>query len=116
MKTPLSSVFLVIVAGLIGSFGAVLLKAGAKRLEKSIAGVLRNWRLLAGVAAYLLSAVFFVLGMRRGELSILYPMVALGYLWTVIWARVFFAELITRGKVIGIALILCGIVALGIGK
>ena len=69
MTTPLSSILFVVVAGLIGSFGAVFLKAGAQRLEKNLMAILHNWRLLAGVGAYLLSSVFFVLGLRRGELE-----------------------------------------------
>jgi len=35
-------------------------------------------------------------GRAAGELSVLYPMVALGYVWTLIWSRLFFAERITR--------------------
>ena len=99
----------------IGSFGAVGLKAGAKRLERNILSIVTNWRLIAGVAAYLVSAVFFVFGLRRGELSILYPMVSLGYLWTLLWSRLFFGEPLTRAKLFGLTLILVGVGLLGIG-
>jgi multidrug transporter EmrE-like cation transporter len=106
----------VFVGSFIGSFGAAFLKAGAGRLQGDLRSIYTNWRLMAGVAAYLFSAVFFVLGMRRGELSVLYPLVALGYFWTVLWSRLFFGEPFTREKFAGLGLILAGIAMLGLGS
>lgn len=116
MNTPLSSILLVFAASFIGSFGAVFLKMGAGRLHREIRSLLLNWRLAAGVALYLLSFVFYFLGLREGELSVLYPMVALGYIWTMVWSRIFFGEPFSRRKMGGIALILVGVVLLKAGS
>lgn len=116
MKTPLSSMLLVFIAAFIGSFGAVFLKSGAGRLHRDIKTVILNWRLALGVGFYLLSSFFFVLGVRRGELTILYPMVSLGYVWTLLWSRLFFKESMTRNKFLGIGLVLAGIVLLNLGN
>lgn len=116
MKTPISSMLLVLLASFIGSFGAVFLKSGAGRLHRQIRTLILNWRLALGVAMFLLSSFFFVLGLRRGELTILYPMVSLGYIWTLFWSRLFFGEPFTRNKFIGIGLILVGIVFLNFGN
>lgn len=116
MTTPVSSMLLVLTGSFIGSFGAVLLKAGADRIKRDWRAIATNWRLAAGVGLFLLSSVFYVLGVREGELSVLYPMVSLGYIWAVLWSRIFFGEPFTRGKIIGLALILTGVVCLGIGK
>lgn len=115
MSTPLSSMLLVFVAAFLGSFGAVFLKSGAGRLHRQIRTLLLNWRLAVGVAFYLLSSFFFVLGVRKGELTILYPMVSLGYVFTLVWSRLFFHEGITRNKFVGIGLVLAGIVLLSLG-
>jgi drug/metabolite transporter (DMT)-like permease len=109
------SILLVFIASLIGSFGAVFLKMGAARLDGSILSFL-NQRLLLGVALFLGSSVFYALGIRHGQLSVLYPMVSLGYLWTVIWSRIFFQESFTRQKFFGIALILAGVFFVGLGS
>ncbi|MEO8663321.1 MAG: EamA family transporter [Bryobacteraceae bacterium] len=114
--TPLSSMLLVLVSSFIGSFGAVFLKAGAQRLEFTLRGLFLNYYLAAGVALFLLSSYFFVLGVRNGELTVLYPMVALGYVWTLFWSRLFFGEPLTRNKFIGLAMILVGIAFLGLGN
>jgi drug/metabolite transporter (DMT)-like permease len=116
MKTPVSSMLLVLLASFIGSFGAVFLKSGAERLHRQLKSLLLNWRLAAGVAFFLLSSFFFVLGIRRGELTVLYPMVALGYIWTLFWSRLFFGEPFSRNKFLGIGLILAGIVLLNLGN
>ena len=36
-------------------------------------------------------------------------MVSLGYVWTLIWSRIFFGELFNRHKVAGLALVLLGV-------
>ena len=52
--TPLSSMLLMLVASIVGSFGAVLLKLGAGELNKGFWHIL-NVKLAAGVAVYLVS-------------------------------------------------------------
>jgi multidrug transporter EmrE-like cation transporter len=100
----------------IGSFGAVFLKSGALALGRSWSSIVFNWRLAVGIGAYMLSSIFFLKGVSNGELSVLYPMVSLGYICTLAWSRLFFQENITRLKLIGVAMILAGIVFLADGK
>jgi drug/metabolite transporter (DMT)-like permease len=108
------SILLVFLGGVVGSFGAVFLKLGADKLTKSIWSFL-NVRLAAGVALYLGSSVLYVMGIKGGQLSVLYPMVSLGYIWTLLWARIFFREAFSRQKVLGLTLILAGVVFVGLG-
>ena len=112
--TPLSSMLLVLAASFIGSFGAVYLKIGASRLKRGLIYIF-NWPLAIGIALFVGSSVPFVMGIRHGELSVLYPMVSLGYVWTLFWSRLFFGEPITRAKLGALAMILCGIVCIGVG-
>jgi multidrug transporter EmrE-like cation transporter len=116
MKTPLSSMLLVMFASFIGSFGAVFLKSGAGKLQRSLQSLIFNWRLAVGVGAFLLSSYFFVLGVKNGELTVLYPMASLGYVWTLLWSRIFFHEPLTRNKFVGLGMILAGLACLGLGN
>ena len=106
---------LVLVASLFGSFGAVFLKSGSAQLRQSFWRIF-NAQLALGVTLFLGSSYFFVMGIRHGELSVLYPMVSLGYIWTVIWARIFFQEPFTRQKFMGLGLILLGVFFVGLGS
>lgn len=103
-------------ASFIGSFGAVFLKSGATKLHTDWRTLIYNWHLAAGVGSFLISSVFFVMGVRQGELTVLYPMGSLGYIWTLVWSRLFFGELFTRNKFIGLGMILLGIGFLGLGS
>lgn len=114
MSTPLSSIGWVTSGALVGSLGAVGLKAGAARLELKFWAIASNWRLALGLGLYLFSTVFFLLGLANGELSVLYPMVSTGYIWTLLWSRALFEEAITPNKLGGVALILLGVVLLGL--
>jgi drug/metabolite transporter (DMT)-like permease len=109
------SVLLVFTASVIGSFGAVFLKMGATRLDGSLLGYL-NRHLLLGVTLFLGSSVFYAFGIKGGQLSVLYPMVSLGYIWTLLWSKLFFNEPFTRNKFLGLALILIGVFFVGLGS
>jgi drug/metabolite transporter (DMT)-like permease len=116
MNTPLvEGMALVFAASVVGSFGAVFLKLGAAKLDGTLLSFL-NQRLALGVALFLGSSVFYTLGIRQGQLSVLYPMVSLGYIWALLWARLFFGESFTKPKLIGLSLILLGVVFVGIGS
>jgi multidrug transporter EmrE-like cation transporter len=108
---------MVLFSSFIGSFGAVFLKSGAEHKGAGgIKGLLTNYPLGIGIALYLLSSVFFVMGVAQGELTILYPMVSLSYIWTLVWSRIFFKEQITMVKVIGLSVIVLGVACINLGK
>lgn len=116
MKTSPQAILLVFVSSFLGSFGMVFLKAGAGRLERNLKSLLTNYWLMAGIATYVLSSVLYVIALKSGELSILYPMVSLGYIWALIWARIFFKEPLTPNKFVGLGMILIGIACIGAGS
>jgi len=115
--TPLlvRSMLMVFFASVVGSFGAVFLKLGAMRLTKSVLSFV-NSRLILGVVLYLGSSVIYALGLRGGPLSVLYPMVSLGYIWTLLWSKLFFNEALNRYKFAGLGLILVGVFLVGLGS
>jgi drug/metabolite transporter (DMT)-like permease len=110
----LRSMALVFFASIVGSFGAVFLKMGAAKLSKSIWSFV-NSHLILGVGLYLASSVIYAMGVRGGQLSVLYPLVSLGYIFTLVWSKIFFNEPITRYKVTGLCLILVGVFLVGVG-
>ncbi len=116
MKTPFSSIVLVLFGSFIGSFGAVFLKLGAEHMKGSLARLLNNYWLAVGILLYLLSSVFYMMGVSQGQLTVLYPMVSLGYIWAIIWARLFFKEPFTMAKVGGLAMIIAGVALINLGN
>lgn len=105
---------LVMFASIVGSLAAVLLKCGANRLTKPYVKSL-VW-LAGGILLFCLSSVFYVWGLKDGSLTVLYPMVSLGYVWTLLWSRIFFGEPFNRHKFVGLALVLLGVFCIGLGN
>lgn len=116
MSTPVSAIAWVSVGAFIGSLGAVGLKAGSAHLELKLRPLLTNWKLALGIGGYLVSTLFYMTGISKGEISVLFPMVSVGYIWTMLWSKLFFGEALTRAKFVGLGLILAGCVLLGLGK
>jgi multidrug transporter EmrE-like cation transporter len=115
---PTSSIVFVVISSLVGSFGAVFLKLGAERMQGGLARLLSNYWLFAGIVFYLLSSVFYILAVSQpgALLTVLYPMVSIGYIWAMIWARIFFKEPFTTAKVGGLVLIVAGVALLNFGS
>ncbi len=111
-----TSIAWVATGSFIGSFGALYLKIGAGHLSNSLRSLLTNWRLAMGIGLYLLSSVFYVIGVSKGDLSALYPLVSLGSVWTLVWSKIFLGESFTRPKFVAVAMILAGCFLLGLGS
>jgi len=77
--------------------------------------ILTNFRLLAGYALYGLNTLLMVLALRDGELSMLYPIIALTYVWVTLLSYTLLREPPNAFKNIGIATIMMGVAVLGRG-
>jgi drug/metabolite transporter (DMT)-like permease len=111
-----ASIAWVATGSFIGSFGALYLKIGSGHLSGNLRSLLTNWRLAVGVGLYLLSSVFYVIGVSKGDLSALYPLVSLGSIWTLLWSKLFLGEALTRPKFVAVGMILAGCFLLGLGS
>ena len=113
--------FLVFCCTLIGAAAQVLIKTGAgtlgdhPSLVKTALGILTTLPLFAGYSMYGISMVLLVLALRHGELSALYPVIALTFVWVTILSVVVFHEALNASKLLGIAFIVGGVAALGRG-
>jgi uncharacterized membrane protein len=105
-RTALGSIALVVVCTIIGAAAQILLRHGAAQLQGStLADQLTNWELLAGYACLAANTALLVLALRKGELSVLYPIIALTYVWVTVLSPMFFGDVINFYKVVGVALI-----------
>jgi len=72
-----------------------------------------NMPLVCGFALHGCNALLLILALRNGELSILWPIYALSYVWVALLSAYFFGDRINAWKVGGIALIILGVALLG---
>ena len=116
MATQLWAVGLVVLATFIGAFGPILLKRASAMKLSSISALMKNYNLFAGVSLYGISTILFIPALKGGELSVLYPLVALAYIWVSLLSVKFLGEKMNKLKWIGIALIIIGVSFIGIGS
>jgi drug/metabolite transporter (DMT)-like permease len=114
-STPASSIALVLLGSLIGSYGMVCLKKASKDLHLGILKII-NPQLVLGVTLFMISSVFYVIGIRHGQISVLYPTVSLSYVWALFWAKIAFGEAFTKQKFTGLGLVLLGVVLVQLGS
>ncbi len=108
-------ILIMIIATLIGSLGSIFLKLGAEHFHirftlKNLVILIKNWRLVLGIILYALSTIPFVYLLRSVELSVLYPLTALGYIFVIFFSRMILKEDITSYKILGIICIIIGVV------
>ncbi len=112
---------LVLCCTILGAIAQVLIKSGAPRLgaQPSLVGtalsIATNVPILLGLVLYGLSTVLLVLALRHGDLSMVYPVIALTFVWVTILSALMFGESMNAYKLSGIAIIIAGVSILGAG-
>jgi drug/metabolite transporter (DMT)-like permease len=115
MKTKPTAFLLFINATILTSFSQVMLKYGMTKFQPDILSLLTNIFLIIGIGLYGVAAVMVIFGLKQGELSVLYPVIATSYLWVTIFAYLFFDEALTPYKVGGVIAVISGVIMTGIG-
>jgi drug/metabolite transporter (DMT)-like permease len=78
-----------------------------------LTALLGNWQLLLGYGLQACNSFLLILALRDGELSMLYPIIALTYVWVNLLSMYFFHEHLNLWKSLGIALVIGGVATLG---
>ncbi len=76
-------------------------------------GIILNIPFMVGLSCYGLSTGLLVLALRYGELSVLYPIIALTYVWVSILSVFLLGETMNPFKIAGLAVIVVGVTVLG---
>ena len=71
---------------------------------------------IAGYALYGIGAILMIIAFKFGDLSILHPMLSVGFILAIVWGRIILEEPITLQKLAGITTIIVGIIFLGLGS
>jgi len=105
---------LVFCCTILGAAAQILMKTGANHLaQPGLIGIATNLPLMAGYTLYGISTVLLVLALRHGELSLLYPVIALTYVWVTALSLLVFHDTANPFKLAGITIIVAGVAILG---
>lgn len=123
------SFLLVFLCTLIGALGQMLIKTGASQLGVHVSlpevlqkpsliftyafGILSNPRLFAGYVLYGVNTFLMAAALKGRELSRLFPVIALTYVWVTFLSISLLGEKMNWYRAAGIALIVTGVSVLG---
>ncbi|MFC1690540.1 EamA family transporter [Nanoarchaeota archaeon] len=114
-KTRPFAILIVLLCTLLTSLGQLFLKFGANKLSLSFYAIIMNYNLIIGCFFYGMGAILLIVALKYGELSVLYPFIALSFIWVSILSMIFLSEIMTTGKWVGIAVIVVGVSLIGWG-
>lgn len=112
------SIFLVFVCTILGAAAQILMKSGTQAAQKDgalqlLIAIFHTPTLFAGYALYGLSTLVLVVALKYGELSILYPVIALTYVWVTALSVLIYGESVNPLKLMGLATVVFGVALLG---
>jgi drug/metabolite transporter (DMT)-like permease len=111
---------LVVICTILGAAAQLLLKVGSATVATDslftiVWTMAANPPLVAGLSLYGLSTVLFIYALRNEQLSLLYPLISLTYIWVTIVSVTVLDESLSWWKVSGVLVIVGGVALLGKG-
>ena len=101
-----------LVMTLLGSVASIFLKKASG--SPGIGAILQNVNLYIGGLLYLAGALLNILLLRYLDYSVVLPLTALTYIWTMLFSRLLLQEKISARKITGVFLILAGAFAISL--
>jgi len=115
MKTHPLAIAAVAFATLLTATGQFLFKLGSANIVPGW-DLLYNWPLIGGFAIYAVSAAILIVALKYGELSVLYPIIALSFVWVNIISFELLGESMNTFKWAGVSIIIIGVSCIGYGS
>jgi multidrug transporter EmrE-like cation transporter len=112
--TRSQSIALVFLFTILGAAAQVLMKIGtSQQHDGGLMGYVTSVPLLAGYCLYGVNTVLMVFALRDGELSTVYPFIALSYVWVTMISIGYFHESPNPRKMLCVVIVVLGVAVLG---
>lgn len=116
MKTKTWAIVLMFFNTFITAGAQISWKLGVVNLKPSLIGIL-NLGIVIGFILYGIGAVILLICLKHGELSVIYPIVAMSFIWVnILSPRFFSGDIMNILKWAGVVFIIGGVTFIGIGS
>jgi len=104
---------IVVCCSILGAIGQIMFAKGSQtiNLSKPIE-LLTNYSLIVGFVCYGIATVVYIIMLQYGNVSVLYPIIALSYVWVLFLSAFLLGQPLTTFKMLGVALIIIGVGAI----
>jgi len=112
-RTQKSALLLALITTIFTTTSQLLFKIGSAK----VTGILSffNFFVIVGLFSYFLGSIFYLGALKKGELSVIAPMIALNFVWVAILSIILFGETINFQRWFGIISIVGGVIFVGLG-
>ncbi len=111
--TELWAIGLTLLSVCIGAMAPILLKKGAAQFKLHPIAILKNKNFMAGTFLYGAATVVYIPALRGGELSVIFPLISLGYCVVPLLSVFMLGEKMNWMKWSGIACVIIGVSVIG---
>lgn len=105
-------ILIIIIMTVIGSFGGFFFKISTT--GSNLLSIVKSKFLYIGAVLYISSAVLNIIVLKYMPMSVVLPMTAITYIWSMISSRIILKEKITKFKLLGMVFILVGVIFIGL--
>ena len=107
--TGFNPLMLTIICTFLTATGQLLIKLGVINLPNTSYLMI----MIAGLAIYGLASVILIYALKNAELSLVYPVLSLGFVWVTLISYFILHETVGSFKIAGVGLIIIGISFIG---
>jgi len=116
MTTKPSSIAYAFLCTLFIAIAQLFYKLGSKTLMIDLMTMIKNYYLIIGLTLYFIAAIIFIIALKSGELSTLFPIISMSYVWVSLLSIKFLGERMSILKWIGVLAVVIGVSFIGIGS
>jgi undecaprenyl phosphate-alpha-L-ara4N flippase subunit ArnE len=109
------AILIILFCTIFTSIGQIFFKIGADRIT-TVSSLMYNWPLIFGLMSYATGSIFLIISLKYGELSIVYPFIALSFVWVNLLSIFIFDEKVILIEWLGIITIITGVYFIGYGS
>jgi len=113
-ETKRRAILAIIICTFFMAVGTTLFKYAADTTPTSFTGIITHLPFYYAIIIYGIGAILLIWGLKHGELSTLYPIIGLNFVWVAISAAYFIGEHMNNWKIAGTASICIGIACMGL--
>ena len=112
-NTTKGAIVLALLCTLFIAVGQLFYKLGSEKIIDIISFF--NLFVILGLFSYFLGSILYIFALKKGELTVILPPLALNYVWVALLSIIFLGEIITFLRGVGIFSVAVGVVIIGTG-
>ena len=116
MKNLKLGIVIMLLCTLFTAAGQLFFKYGSKTFEWDLYSLITNYNLIGGLFLYGVGALLLIVALKFGDLSVIYPIVSLTFIWVMIISSLILKETINNFKIGAVIFIIFGVVLVARGS